>query len=469
MTTQLAAQAIPGIQEPPLVGIMHAFQSDPLGVLTRLARECGDLGRFHYGPFLVYFCNAPELAHSVLVEHADAFDKGFAFHNALRPMIGNGLVNSEGMFWRRQRKLMAPPFQPRHIAGYAATMASYADEAQQGWADGATIDLAHEITGLTMRIVGKVLFDSEVFGEADTLGAAITIGVERVAYAAMHFFPIPLSWPTSRNHRTRRALALIQQRVQAMIDERRASPVERDDFLSILLRAQADDGTRMSDAQLRDEAVTLFLAGHETTANALSWCFYLLASHPEIYARVQAEVDGVLGGRLPAYADLARLPYTLQVLKETIRLYPPAWIINRVALHAVEVAGISLRKKDVVTIPIYTLHRRAAVFPDPERFDPERFTPENEKRLPRHAYMPFGAGPRICIGNHFALMEAHLVLATLAQRVTFRLVPGQQIVPEALITIRQQPGCRVVVARRPPAAPGGTLDRSGPGTLPPTF
>jgi cytochrome P450 len=427
---------------------MYAFRKDPLGLLVRLAGEFGDVGQFHYGPARVYLFNSPELVRSVLVEHADAFDKGLFFHNAFRPVVGNGLVNAEGEFWRGQRKLIAPSFQPRRITVYAETMAAYSEQQQQGWAEGAVIDISQEMTRLTMRIVGKVLFDSEVLTETDELGAANSAALQRVGYALRHFFPIPLSWPTPRNRRTRAALALIHRRVQAMIAERRASTVERDDFLSILLRAQADDGTRMSDAQVRDEAATLFLGGYESTAATLSWTFYQLATHPDIYARVQQEVDSVLQGRTPTDADLPGLPYTLQVFKESMRLYPPGWIINRVALHDVTVAGIPLRKNQPVMMSVYTIHRRPEFYPDPERFDPDRFLPENEKRLPRHAYLPFGAGPRICIGSHFALLEAHLILATLVQRVKFDLVPGQQIVPEPVLTIRQKPGCRVVVRRR---------------------
>jgi cytochrome P450 len=204
----------------------------------------------------------------------------------------------------------------------------------------------------------------------------------------------------------------------------------------------------MSDRQIRDEVLTLFVGGHETTAVTLAWSWYLLAKHPAIYARLQQEADSVLGGRPPTFADLPNLPYAAQVFKETLRLYPAADGITRTALRDVTVGGYQLRKGDIVSVPIYTIHRRPEFYPDPERFDPDRFLPENEKRLPRHAFMPFGAGPRICIGNHFAMMEGQLLLATLAQRVTFDLVPGQHIVPQPLFVIRQKDGCRVIVHRR---------------------
>jgi cytochrome P450 len=235
-----------------------------------------------------------------------------------------------------------------------------------------------------------------------------------------------------------------------MIDERQASPAERNDLLSILLQARGEDGSRMSDEQISDESLTLFGAGHETTATALAWAWYLLATHQDVYKNMQQEVDSVLNGRAPTYADLAHLPYTLQVFKETMRLYPPAYGISRAALHDIEIDGYFIPKNRYVVVCPYTLHRRPDYFPVPEKFDPQRFTPENEKRLPRYAYLPFGAGPRICIGNHFAMMEGHLLLATLAQHVTFELVEGQQIVPDpnANLTIRPKYGVKMIVRRR---------------------
>jgi cytochrome P450 len=233
-----------------------------------------------------------------------------------------------------------------------------------------------------------------------------------------------------------------------MIDKRRASGEQKDDLLSILLRAREEDGTSMSDDQVRAEALTLFGAGHETTAVALSWIWYMLATHPAVYQKVQQEVDSVLQGRSPTYTDLAKLPYSLQVLKETLRLYPPAYAMSRVALHDVEIDGYQVRKWQTVLMSPYAIHRRPDYFPHPEQFDPDRFTPENEKSLPRYAYMPFGAGPRICIGNYFAMMEGHLLLATLAQRVNFELVAGQQVIPAPKVTIRPKYGIKMVVRRR---------------------
>ena len=433
----------------PLAGNLPDFTRDRLGFLQRMARE-GDVYGMHFGPFPVILFNKPEHVHSILVEHAYDFDKGLAIHNVFRPVIGDGIFSSEGDFHRHQRKLMAPPFQPRHIASYAGIMGHYGEQIQQTWTDGAVIDVNRQMTNLTMSIIGKALFDADVFTETDELGAAMTIITEYVAHALSTLLPPPYSWPLPRNRRTHKAVQVVRNRIQRFIDERRNSPIECNDFLSILLQARDEDGKPMSDEQVMAECATLFGAGHETTATALSWTWYLLCQHPESYQRVQQEVDSVLQGRTPTYADLARLPYCLQVFKEAMRLYPPAYAFSRRALRDVEIDGYLVPKGRVVLIAPSTLHRREEYFPDPEKFDPERFTPEREKRLPRYAYLPFGAGPRICIGMYFAMMEGHLLLATLAQRVSFSLVPGQAIEPDPVhhLALRPAGAVNVVVKKR---------------------
>jgi cytochrome P450 len=413
-----------------------------------MSRTYGDAASFHFGPFPLLFVNTPELVHGVLVEHAHDMDVGDVRRKAFQPVIGNGLFVSEGELHRRQRKAMAPAFQPRHIKTYADTMVRYAERAQADWQDGTALGINRTMIHITMSIIGKVLFDADVFSEADELGSAITVAIEYVNYVISNLVTVPLSWPLSRNARTRRAVAFLAQRIQEMIDERRRSTEERDDFLSILLRTRDEDGNPMSDQQVQDEAVTFFGAGHETTATGLTWAWYLLASHPDTYARMRAEVDGVLQGRSPTYDDLPRLPYTLQVFKETLRLYPPAYALSRVPTRDIDLEGYPVRKWTTLFMSPYALHRRPEYFPDPTVFDPDRFSPENEAKLPRHAYIPFGAGPRICIGNHFAMMEGHLLLATLAQRVTFELVPGQQIAMDPKITLRPKGDIQMVVRRR---------------------
>jgi len=437
-------RCVPGL---PLLGSYPEHQKDRLSLYSRAVQQYGDVVQINFGPFPFILFNDPEFVRLILVEHADDFYKGEYMHNAFRPTIGNGLFISEGTLHRQQRKLMAPSFQPRHIKSYAETMVMYSERIQQGWQEGVTIDIAAEMTHLAMSIIGKVLFDADVFSEADELGAAMTTVLAHTSRVLSNLFSPPLNWPTKHNRRTLHAITVLRERMRHMIDERRASSEERGDFLSILLRAHDEEGNQMSEEQAIDESLTLFGAGHETTATALAWTWYLLTQHPDIYARVLEEVDTVLQGHSPTYNDLVNLPYCLKVFKESLRLYPPAYIISRVALHDIVLNGYLVHANESVIIPSYVMHRRSDFYPDPEIFDPERFTPEREKQLPRYAYLPFGAGPRICIGNHFAMMEGHLLLATFAQRVTFELVSGQTIVPDPqkTITIRPTHGVKVKV------------------------
>ncbi|HEY7418971.1 MAG TPA: cytochrome P450 [Ktedonobacteraceae bacterium] len=437
------------VSEYPLLGSMPAYNTERLKLLLRLA-QAGDVTELHFGPFPAVLFNKPEHVQSILIEHAYDFDKGMAIHNTFRPVAGDGVFTSEGDFHRHQRKLLSPPFQPRHIRSYADIMGYYGEQIQQTWVDGSIIDVNQKMTDLTMGIIGKALFDADIFSETDELGAAMLQLFEYVSRRLSVIFPLPYSWPTPRHLRTRKAVQVLRNRVQRFIDERRSTATERNDFLSILLQARDDEGHPMSDDQIMAECLTLFGAGHETTATALTWTWYLLCQHPDVYQRVQQEVDSVLQGRTPTYEDLARLPYCLQVFKEAMRLYPPAYLFSRTALCDVEIDGYRVPKGGVVLIAPYTLHRREECFPNAEQFDPARFMPEREKQLPRYAYLPFGAGPRICLGLYFAMMEGHLLLATLAQRMRFALAPGQTIIPdpEHHLTLRPKGKINVTVQRR---------------------
>lgn len=448
-TTRHPAKTVRYLRGYPLAGNLPDFTRDRPGLLERMACE-DDVCGMHFGPFPALLFNKPEHVQSILVEHAYDFDKGLAIHHVFRPVIGDGIFSSEGDFHRLQRKLMSPPFQPRHIADYANIMGHYGEHIQQSWSDGAAIDANRQMTNLTMSIIGKALFDADVFTETDELGAAMTIITEYVAHALSTLLPPPYRWPLPRNLRMHKAVQVVRSRLQRFIDERRTNPAERNDFLSILLEARDEEGKPMRDEQVMAECATLFGVGHEATATALTWTWYLLCRHPECYQKVQQEVDSVLQGRTPTYKDLARLPYCLQVFKEVMRLYPPAYAFFRRALRDVEIDGYRVPKGRVVLLAPYTLRRRAEYFPDPERFDPERFTAEREKLLPRYAYLPFGAGPRICIGMYFALLEGQLLLATLAQRVSFSLVPGQTIEPDPVhrLALRPAAAVNVVVKKR---------------------
>lgn len=300
-----------------------------------------------------------------------------------------------------------------------------------------------------MSIIGKVLFNVGVFTETDELGAAMATTLNFVGHRLSRLLPTPYSWLTPQNKRAHQAIGLLRSRIQQMIEERRASAEEGNDFLSILLRACDDEGKPMDNEQLIGECLTLFGAGHETTAVTLTWAWYLLAQHPEQYRKLQDEAQSVLSGRAATYADLAKLPYSQQVFKETLRMYPPAYAMGWAALKDIGIDGYQVHKGDVVLITPYVMHNRPDYFPRPFEFDPERFTPEREKQLPRYAYLPFGAGPRICIGNYFAMMEGQLLLSTLAQHVSFELVPGQEIKPDPSksLTLRPDQHVQMVVRR----------------------
>jgi len=443
---------IPSLPGLPILGNLLDAGRDRLGFLMRVSRECGDIGQFRVGPRRIVMLNSPHYVQAVLVDNDYAFfEKSPVLRQYLRPVFGNGLLSIDSQFHKQRRKLLAPSFQPRCIAAYAEVMADYAEQLQQIWMEEQTVNVADEMMRLTFRVVGKTLFDADLLNEAHEVGEAL-LTILRYNNAELNsFFHLPHHWPTPRNRRFQKALARLDAIIYRLIEERRTIRRERTDLLSLLLQARDEEGGgALSDQEVRDEAITLFLAGYETTANALTWTWYLLTQHPEIYMRLRAEVDRVLAGRTPTAADLPQLPYTLQVFKEAMRLYPPVHSISRQVVRPFDLEGYHLPRGVIVAVSFYVLHRRPDYFPDPGRFDPERFAPQAEKNLPRYAYLPFSIGPRLCIGNHFAMMEGHLLLVTLAQRVTFKLVSGQKIVPEPLITLRPRDGIQMVVQRREP-------------------
>lgn len=451
MHSSATSASVPRVPGLPILGNLLDLRSDRVGFQVECARRYPRMAEIRLGlaPFSVVMINDPALVGEVLVDHADAFHKtpGLAYFG--RPLLGRGLLTSEGDVHKRQRRMMAPLFVKQRIAAFADVMADRGARSVARLRDGETVDFAEETMRVTLEIVAKTLFDSEVGNEAEEIGEALTVCLEYVSGAVQSLVPLPPDLPTPGNLRYKRAVARLDETIYRMIRERRASGVERPDLLSMLLAAKdEDDGAHMDEKQVRDELMTIFLAGHETTANALAWTFYLLAQHPHVWSRLTEEVDGVLGDRLPTVADLPNLPYTLQVFKESMRLYPPAYVTGRQATRDVTIGGRTLRKRDVAIINIIGLHRSPRNFPDPDVFDPSRFTPENEKKLPRYAYMPFGGGSRICIGNNFALMEGHLLTALYARRVRLELPPGVRVSPEPLVTLRPRGGMPMRVRAR---------------------
>jgi cytochrome P450 len=386
----------------------------------------------------------------VLVTNHRNFHKGRGLERA-KMLLGEGLLTSEGDFHLRQRRLAQPAFHRQRVTAYGATMATYAAARRDRWRPGETIDAHREMMALTLAIVGKTLFDADVEHEAAEIGAALATTFESFQFGFfLPFGELLERLPLPATLRFRKARARLDATIYRLIEERRRAGGDRGDLLSMLLLAQdtEGDGGRMTDVQLRDEAMTIFLAGHETTANAMTWTWYLLSQHPDVEACVHAEIDAALGGRLPSADDLPLLPYTRMVLAESMRLYPPAWIVGRRALGPFDANGYTIPARSIVLLSPYTMHRDPRWFPEPERFDPERFTPERQSERPKFAYFPFGGGPRVCIGEQFAWMEGVLLLATIAQRWRLRLVPGHPIALQPIITLRPKHGIRVIVEAR---------------------
>lgn len=439
-----------------LLGNLREFQADTLGFLKKLDAY-GDLVRFQFGPFPVYYTRKPEYIHQVLVTDARSFQKSQATKKALRQVVGNGIFTSDGDFWKRQRKLVQPAFHSQRIGAYADVMVDFAEKMLGEWQDGETRDIGGDMAGVTMNIISKTMFDAEMESDLREIKEAVVTALEIVDDRFNTLLPIPDWLPIPRNVRMRQAVASMDRTIQRFVDERRASGEDKGDLLSMLLAAQDEDGQGMTDQQVRDECMTLFGAGHETTAVTLTWALYALSQYPDSEARLHAEIDRVLGQRRATLADLPNLPYTEMVIKETLRFFPPAWGTTRQSVAPVQLGPHTLPANSVIFLGLMNLHHDARYFPDPEHFDPERFSPEREKDIARHTYLPFGAGPRVCVGNMFAMMEAQLVLATIAQRYKLRLVPGHPVVPDRVFTLRPKYGVKMIVsARKSPLAASPT-------------
>jgi cytochrome P450 len=434
----------------PLLGHLLEFRKDLVGLLLRVSDQPEGLVEVQVGVVDFLIATSPRVAHEVLVEEEAAFMKSAGLHIFARPLLGDGLLTSEREVHRRQRRMLAPVFAHKRIASYGDVMVKKTEESATRLLGAKQAVLGDEMMRLTLEIVGKTLFDAELGGDATLVGEALTESMRRMMDGLVRFIPTPPFVPTLGNLRFRRAVRTLDELVYRIIAERRrASGVDRGDMLGMLLATKdADDGSGLTDREVRDQAMTILLAGHETTANTLAWTFYLLGKRPEVRARVEAEVDAALGGRTATVEDLPKLPYSLSVLKEAMRLYPPAYMIGRRATRDVTIGGTTVKKGQIVLLNVLGIHRRASVFPNPAGFDPDRFAGEREKKLPPLAYMPFGAGPRVCIGNHFAMMEGHLVLATLAQRLRFELQGGGDATAEPLVTLRPKGGLPVRVVPR---------------------
>ncbi len=427
-----------------------AFRRDPLNFLLNAAREHGDIVYFKMGPQDVYFLNHPDLIKDVLVTNNQNFIKGRALQRSKR-LLGEGLLTSEHEFHRRQRRLAQPAFHRQRVAAYGRIMTDYAEEASARWHDGETLDMSHEMMRLTLSIVGKTLFDADVESEAEEIGDALTQVMELFNAMLLPFAELLEKLPLPQKRRFQQAKDRLDATIYRMINQRRASGKDHGDLLSMLMLAQDEegDGGKMTDEQVRDEALTIFLAGHETTANALTWTWYLLSQHPAVEAKLHEELDAVLEqGRLPTFDDVPKLRYTEMIFAEAMRLYPPAWAIGRLALKDYAVRDYVVPARSLVLLSQYVTHHDARYFAEPTRFDPERWTQESRDSRPAFSYFPFGGGPRRCIGEGFAWMEGILLVAALARKWRMELVPDHPVKLYPVITLRPKHGMRMRLKKR---------------------
>jgi cytochrome P450 len=439
----------PRLRYPHPMGALRYIRDEPLRFMTGITREHGDVVQFRVGPYNTMLFAHPDAVKHVLVTNSANYDKHTPGFEVLGSLLGNGLLTSQGEFWRRQRRIAQPAFHRRRIAGFAETMVAFTEQMLERWEDaaglGRTIDLAAEMNALTLRIVAKTLLGTEMGPIAEQVAEAVTAVNVFVNKATTGLLDRYL--PTRDHLRAREAVRTLDRIVLDLVAERRRRTDSPDDLLTMLMEARDEEtGEGMSDRQLRDEILTMFLAGHETTSNALAWTFYLLSTHPGIARRTRTELDEVLAGRSPTVDDLPRMTYTSRVVKESMRLYPPAWTLERRAREDDMIAGHRVRAGSLILLSAWVTHRHPTFWPNPEGFDPDRFEPEAEKQRPRHAYFPFGAGPRQCIGNNFAMMESQLIVATILPRFRPWLVPGHPVVPEPLITLRPKHGLQMGLA-----------------------
>ena len=442
---------------PPREGVVdsliyfYRFLTDSIGTVGSRFDRYGDIYYAPSGGVGLYVLRHPDHLYEVLVKDAAKYSKSHSSLSMLTKVLGHGLLTTDGATWRRQRRMIQPAFGPKRLAGYAEMMVDETTRIEGGhWRDGVELDVSREMMELTLRVVCRTLFGHDIRGQTEAVAAAME------AFHGLLLTPsmIPDWVPIPSRRRADEAFAKLDRIIFDIIDGRRrgGEAPEPPDLLQMLLEARDDaedgDGGGLDDREIRDQLVTLFLAGHETTSHGLTWAWYLLSQHPEAQAKLHAELDEVLGGRAPTYDDLERLPYTRQVFEEAMRLYPPAYTMTRRAEEDTTIGGYPVPAGSEVVLWIYWTHHDPRWWPEPEAFRPERFAPDEAAKRPKLAYMPFGAGGRACIGKVFAIIEATLILAELAQRYRFELVPGHPVVPRPRITLAPKHGMKMVLRAR---------------------
>jgi cytochrome P450 len=443
----------PGPAGYPLVGIIPQLRRNPLHTFVDMAQRYGPVVQLELGPATSFLVAHPDGVQHVLQQNWHNYEKGY---EVVEPLIGHGLVTSEGDFWLRQRRLIQPMFHRERVAGFADAMVAATEKLLASWeaAGEGPLDMAEQMTRVTQEIIARTMFSSDVGAQTETLMEAFDVGLQYLNQSM--FMPIPyLEYlPTPTNLRFRRALRTLDEVMYGLIEERRgllrsqpeAAP---DDLLTMLLQAQdADTGEQMSDKQVRDEVMTIFFAGHETTESTLSWAWYVLARRPDIAAELQAEAGAVLGDRRASAEDYPRLALTRQIIDETLRLFPPAWMFARRAIDDDEILGFHIPAGSMLMISPYVTHRDPAFWEQPYRFDPGRFAAERKEARHRFAYFPFGGGPRLCIGRDFALVEATLIMAMIARCYDLRLSPGAEVEEQPVATLRPRPSVMMTLHER---------------------
>jgi cytochrome P450 len=439
----------PGPKGTRIMGVMKEFNRDSLGFIERVQRDYGDIvwSRFLYVPAL--FLYHPNEIEYVLATNAKNFVKAMTLRsNFFQRLVGNGLLTSEGEVWKRQRRLTSPAFHRHRIANYADTMVNYTRRLTSTWREGETRDVHRDMMRLTLEIVVRSLFSAEVSNDVDHVGETLKQLVKPFAAQATLKWILNNRLPTPEHLKFNRLVKKIDQVIYRIIAERRAHDRDEGDLLSLLLQARDEDGSQMDDKQLRDEVMTLFLAGHETTALVLAWTWYLLGSNPDVEKKFHAELDEVIGNREPTFEDLPRLKYTEQIAKEAMRLYPPAYGLGREAINDCEIGGYRVPAGTQVFVFQWVTQRDPRFFDDPLAFKPERWTEEFEAHLPKYAYFPFGGGPRACVGSSFAMMEMILLLATIGQRYRLELVRDHPVEVYPAMSLRPKHGVKVLVRER---------------------
>ncbi len=439
---------LPGPESNTLVGHLIDFGQDPLGFLTKCEHEYGEIVPLRLGLTPACLLSQPDYIEQVFKDRL-LFIKSRGFR-ALRTLLGEGLFTSEGESWFRQRRLAQPVFHQKRIAGYGESMVANTEQMLNEWQDGETRDIQPDMMRLTLSVVMKSLFNFDVSQkEAKVVAHALDVAMDWFDSKRKQNFIFWEWFPRPENVRYKNAIAQMDKTIYDIIEQRRTSGEEPGDLLSMLMQARdEEDGTQMTDKQLRDEVATLMLAGHETTANTLLWTWMLLSQHPEVQNKLLEELQDVLGSRSPSVADISRLRYTNMVIKEAMRLYPPVALLGREAVQDCQIGDYEVPAGCLIMMSQWVMHRNPRYFEDPEEFKPERWADDLEKQLPRGVYFPFGDGPRICIGKGFALMEAVLLLATIAQKFQLTLVPDHPIVPQNSLTLRPEYGLKVVLHKR---------------------